>query len=112
MARYYAAITRHYRRNVFSQFNYARDEVQQIFYEAVGGDGDESADALERSLDEIRRTSHNFRCSTADGDGHCVLNRRDFYSHETSGVHLRDWVAALEAGRPVDDVEQIGRAHV
>ena len=116
MAGYYAAIARHYRRSVFSQFNYSRDRVQQMFYEALGGDPDEFPGALARSLAEVRRAAPNFRCYTAEGDGHCVLNGRDFYTHETDGVRLRDWVAALAAGRPLADVgrkvatERAGRA--
>ena len=104
MARYYAAIARHYPDMVFSQFNYAGDRVQRLFYEAVGGDGDDFRGALARSLDEIRHAAPNFRCYTSEGDGHCVLNGRDFYTHETGGVRLRDWVAGLAAGRQVADV--------
>ena len=105
MARYYAAVARHYRGNRFAQFNYSRDRVQRMFYEAVGGDPDDFPVDLQENLDAIRRTSPNFRCYTADGDGHCILNRRDFYTHETGGVRLRDGVAALEDGRSVGDIE-------
>jgi Pectinacetylesterase len=104
MARYYAALARHYPRSAFAEFNFARDGVQRTFYQALGGQGGDFPDALATSLAEIRAAAPNFRCYTTDGTGHCILNRRDFYTHETDGVRLRDWVAGLAEGRPVDNV--------
>ena len=38
------------------------------------------------------------------GDSHTVLGKPGFYTEMLDGVLLRDWVAALVAGTPVEDV--------
>jgi hypothetical protein len=104
MARYYAAVARYYPRRVFAQFNFAEDATQRRFYEAVGGDPSDFPAALRASLEQIRRRAPNFRCYTAEGANHCILGDRSFYAAEANGVRLRDWVAGLAHGKPVEDV--------
>jgi hypothetical protein len=41
---------------------------------------------------------------TAPGDDHGILGDRTFYTMEVNGVTLVDWVEALIAGEPLDDV--------
>jgi hypothetical protein len=41
---------------------------------------------------------------TAPGDGHTILEDETFYEVEVNGVTLVDWVDALLAGQPLDDV--------
>ncbi len=41
---------------------------------------------------------------TAPGNGHTILENETFYQVEVDGVRLVDWVAALIAGQPLDDV--------
>jgi hypothetical protein len=41
---------------------------------------------------------------TAPGSGHRILELDSFYEMEVNGVTLVDWVDALIAGEPLDDV--------
>jgi hypothetical protein len=41
---------------------------------------------------------------TAPGQGHGILEFEAFYALEVNGVKLVDWIAALIAGEPLDDV--------
>jgi hypothetical protein len=75
-----------------ARFNHASDEVQERFYEAVGG-------ARGGFEPRLRR---NYRSYLACGYGHCAFPSPEFYSLEVGGVSLRDWVADIAAGKDVD----------
>lgn len=60
---------------------------------------------LEPSLEELRAGIPGFRSYVGWGEGDCVMVKPDFYTHQTNGVRLRDWVAALAAGETVEDVQ-------
>jgi hypothetical protein len=104
MARYYGAIARRYPRVTFSEFNFRSDNVQERFYEAVGGKPGGFPPALQRSLREIRAHARNFRTFTAPGFDHCVLPLDRFYSLAVGRTTLRGWVRELAAGRRPDSV--------
>lgn len=104
MSSYYRLLAERYPNVTFSEFNYARDFAQRMFYEEVGGHPTDFTPALLQDLRRIRRSAPNFRTYTDPGEGHCILGGRDFYTHETDGESLRNWIADLAAGRPVPNV--------
>jgi hypothetical protein len=89
----------------FAAFDFAHDEVQAFF---MGPDADgnppDVIGGLERNYKRVRAADQDFRAYLAAGDDHTILGRRDFYTLETSGARLVEWVHALAEGRPVDDV--------
>jgi hypothetical protein len=60
---------------------------------------------LPPSLEELHAGIPNFRSYVGWGEGDCMLVKPDFYTHQTNGVRLRDWVAAVAAGEDVDNVQ-------
>jgi hypothetical protein len=101
MPRFYGAVAGHYPRASFAQVNFRQDEVQRRFHEAAGGAPATFEQALLGNLAAIRSASPNFRSCLLEGSSHCALPRDEFYTLESGGVGLRDWVAALAGGDPV-----------
>jgi pimeloyl-ACP methyl ester carboxylesterase len=100
MVEYLTALARRYPDRTFARFNHAGDDVQEAFYEAVGG----PRGSFERSLRRAERTLKrlpNYRSFLACGDEHCSFPSPSFYSTRVAGVSLRDWLARLAAGRSV-----------
>jgi hypothetical protein len=58
-------------------------------------------DANEATIEKAGVVVHSY---TAPGDGHGIFEEGPFYELEVNGVRLVDWVAALIAGEPLDDV--------
>jgi hypothetical protein len=58
-------------------------------------------DANEAAIERAGVVLHSY---TAPGDGHGIFEEGPFYELEVNGVSLVDWVAALIAGEPLDDV--------
>ena len=58
-------------------------------------------DANEAAIEAAGVVQHSY---TAPGDGHRILELDEFYEMEVNGVRLVDWVEALIAGEPLDDV--------
>ena len=61
-------------------------------------------DVLPGTLDTIADAAPNFRSFLAGGDTHTILHQPEFYTTGTDGVRIRDWVAALASGEPVESV--------
>ena len=93
-------LTRAYPDVMFARFNHASDDVQQAFYEAVGGNPADFPGRL-RAVEARLKRLPNYRSYLACGDGHCALPTPEFSSLRVDGVLLRDWVADLAAGRDV-----------
>ena len=75
--------------------------MQADFYAAVGGAPESFPRRLRSAEEELKRV-RNYRSYLACGFEHCALPTEEFYSLETEGVRLRDWVADLAAGRDVE----------
>jgi hypothetical protein len=58
-------------------------------------------DANEAAIEDAGVVQHSY---TAPGDHHGILEFEIFYEMEVNGVRLVDWLAALIAGEPLDDV--------
>ena len=100
MVAYLEALARRYPRRTFARFNHAGDDVQEIFYEAVGGRPERFPAQLRAAERRLKRLP-NYRSYLACGDEHCALPTEEFYSRRVGGVALRDWVADLAHGRDV-----------
>ena len=83
-----------------ARFNHASDDVQQQFYDALGGDPADFPARL-RAVERRLKRLPNYRSYLACGDGHCALPTSEFSSLRVDGVPLRDWLADLAAGKDV-----------
>lgn len=86
-----------------AQYNTAHDETQN-FFNYVGFSSVPYTTALQQNLRDISRGAGSFRSFTQGGDLHCILPRAEFYTYQTNGVRLRDWIASLAAGQGVNNV--------
>lgn len=100
MIEFLSALAKQHPERTFARFNHARDGVQAQFYEAVGGKPKDFASRLREAERTLKRLP-NYRSYLACGSEHCAFDRPTFYSIETGGVRLRDWVADLAAGKNV-----------
>ena len=93
---------------MFARYDTAEDDVQIQFLQ-IGGVSTEGGlqpllDANEADIDAALEGQDNYRSFIAAGELHTIMLRPEFYTYESDGVRVRDWVAALAAGEPVDDV--------
>ena len=89
---------------VMARFDYAFDRNAQRQLESRGVDPStmvELIDANEAAIEAAGVTQHSY---TAPGDEHGIFDVNRFYEIEVNGVSLVDWVTALLAGEPLDDV--------
>ncbi|MFN8447441.1 MAG: pectin acetylesterase-family hydrolase [Anaerolineae bacterium] len=86
-----------------AEYNTASDETQSFFY-YVGFSSVQYSEALRANLRDISRGAGNFRSYTMYGDLHCVLPRSEFYTYTMGSDRVRDWVASLAAGEPVNNI--------
>jgi hypothetical protein len=100
MVEYLTALAKRYPRRTFARFNYASDNVQERFYEAVGGQPGGFEPRLRRAEMQLKRL-RNYRSYLACGGKHCVLPFDSFFTLRVGGVSLRTWVQRLAAGRNV-----------
>jgi hypothetical protein len=100
MEEFESRLARAYPKITFARFNHASDDVQQAFYEAVGGNPADFPPQL-RAVEARLKRLPNYRSYLACGDGHCALPSPEFSSLRVDGVSLRDWVADLAAGKDV-----------
>ena len=100
----YAGIATQYPTQTFSQWNTKEDWNQKLFYSLMGGDQDEWSAQMLALTNDISARAGNYYNWHAPGDPHCVLPYNDFYTHETDGVRLRDWVSSMLADEPIDHI--------
>jgi hypothetical protein len=89
----------------FAEYDTAEDSVQLRFLKLGGNDAASLQPLLEANQADIRAAAPNFRSYIAGGDVHTILARPEFYTYHVGGKRVRDWVAALAAGEPVEDVK-------
>ena len=102
--RFWIQAGRHDSDIVMARFDYAFDRNAQRQLEARGVDAStmvELIDANEAAIEAAGVTQHSY---TAPGDEHGIFDVNRFYEIEVNGVSLVDWVTALLAGEPLDDV--------
>ena len=88
---------------VMARFDYAYDPNAARVLERMGVDSStlELIDANEAAIEAAGVVQHSY---TAPGEGHGIFEFDRFYELEVNGVRLVDWVEALLAGEPLDDV--------
>ena len=101
----YVAAARRHPDITFAAFDHAEDDVQKQFLALGGYRAASLLDLILANQNDIRSEAANFRSYIADGDIHTILQRPEFYTQHVDGVRIRDWVAALAAGEPVEDVQ-------
>ena len=100
----YIAAAGYYPDNAFSQYNTHNDVNQRFFYTAMGGKDEDWSPKMRAKIATIVAAAPNFRSFIAGGDKHVVLPYSEFYTYQVDGVRIRDWVADLAAGKPVDNL--------
>jgi hypothetical protein len=89
---------------VLARFDFAYDREAAEDAQVTGVDPSRNLaviDANEAAIEEAAVHLHSY---TAPGDGHRILEWPRFYELEVNGERLVDWVDALIAGAPLDDV--------
>ena len=87
---------------VMARFDYAFDPNAARTLKELGVD-DSTLELLDANEAAIEAAGVDLHSYTA-GDGHAILDRDGFYELEVNGVKLVDWIEALLAGEPLDDV--------
>lgn len=99
----YITTARAFPNNILAQFTAAEDSTQVLFYTFMGGTQADGISGIADSVTLLAEEAPNFRYYIAPGKLHTILPRPEFYTLETNGMTVRDWLAALLAG----DVENI-----
>jgi hypothetical protein len=89
---------------VLARFDYAYDHQAAKGARSIGLDPANLLaviDANEATVEDAGVVQHSY---TAPGHGHGIYEYDRFYTMEVNGVTLVDWVEALIAGEPLDDV--------
>lgn len=89
---------------VMARFDYAFDQSAARQLESRGVDSSTMValiDANEAAIEAAGVIQHSY---TAPGDDHGIFEFERFYEIEVNGVTLVNWVEALLAGEPLDDV--------
>jgi len=107
----YASIGNHYPDMKLAQYNTVYDEDQIFFFKAMGGgDAEEWSTAMRASVAEIASSTPSFRYYLAPGEEHCAIPYEKFYTAESNGVRLVDWIRERVEGKPVESVDCEGAA--
>jgi hypothetical protein len=61
-------------------------------------------EVIQANLADIRSDAPDFLSYTSPGDYHCVTMSPNFYENEVDGTKLADWITALAAGQPVENI--------
>jgi hypothetical protein len=103
LADLYIPVADYYPDDRWSQYNAAHDDIQTLFYRAMGG-RDDWGELMLASMQEIQDSAPNFHSYTAPGAIHCITGNDIFYSREVEGVKFSDWVDAMVNDEAWDDV--------
>ena len=88
----------------FAQYNTHLDSVQIFFLVLIGVKDTPLIELLDKNHAEIRAEATNFRTFTEEASFHTILSRPQVYTSSVHGTRLIDWIRALAAGEPVEDV--------
>ena len=88
-----------------SQYNTQFDENQHFYYNAMGGgDANEWSQKMRANVSEIEASTPNFSSYVAPGFVHCIIPSPEFFSVESAGVKLVDWINDVVNDKPVESV--------
>ncbi len=88
----------------FAQYNTHLDTVQLFFLTLVGVKDTPLIELLDKNHAEVRAVASNFRTFTEEASFHTILSRPQLYTSSVNDTKLIDWIRALAAGEPVEDV--------
>lgn len=88
----------------FARHDYAFDETQVFFGNLAGFDADDLVTLIDLNETQIEASGVTLFSFISPGDSHTVFSKPEFYTETLNGTSLSDWVAALVAGTPVEDV--------
>ena len=88
----------------FARHDYAFDATQVLDGGLAGFDADELVRLIDLNETQIEASGITLFSYISPGNSHTVLGKPEFYSETLDGTLLRDWVAALVTGTPVEDV--------
>lgn len=88
----------------FNAYDAAEDDVQKRFLELGGVQMPTLKAAITANQNDIRQTVPQFRSYIAGGDSHTILRRPEFYTYRVGDISIRDWIANLAAGQPVENI--------
>jgi hypothetical protein len=92
---------------VMARFDFAFDETQAAWVAQLsmtGADPSNLVASIDANEAAIEEAGVNLRSYTAPGTDHAVVGDNLFYTLEVNSVALAEWVDALIAGEPLDDV--------
>jgi hypothetical protein len=105
-ARLYGAIGKHFPDMPLSQFTTNYDYIQWLYhFLGGGGDVEEWTTNMRAIVAETSATTPNYRSFIGPGSNHCVLPDAGFYTAESNGTLLLDWLSDLVEDIPVDHVD-------
>ncbi|MGK7369710.1 MAG: DUF6197 family protein, partial [Candidatus Halalkalibacterium sp. M3_1C_030] len=84
--------------------NHAYDRDQALFLRLAGHDSVDTRSLIQKTREELSQTQDSYADFILGGSGHTVLNRPTFYFSISSDQRLRDWVADIVQGTPVDSI--------
>ena len=89
-----------------SQYNTNYDENQHFYYSVMGGrDAIEWSEKMRAHVAEIERSTPNFASFIAPGSQHCIIGFENFYSMESGGVRLVDWLNDVVTDQTVESLQ-------
>ena len=89
---------------VFARHDYAFDQTQTFFAGLAGIPADDLVSLIDANEAQIEAGGTTLWSWISPGDSHTVLHSPDFYTETVDGKLFVDWVRALVAGEPVEDV--------
>ena len=94
-----ARLAARYPQDRFGQYTTAHDLTQSSFYALMGGENACSVwtERMSRDLAE-RQHAANFRSYLAAGENHAILRTPRFYTEQSGGEPLAEWLAAMLGG--------------
>ena len=89
-----------------SQYNTNYDENQHFYYNVMGGrDAYEWSQKMRAHVTEIEGLTPNFSSYIAPGYQHCIIPYENFYTIESDGVRLVDWLNDAVTDKPIESID-------
>jgi hypothetical protein len=101
----YAAIGAYYDDMTLSQYATQFDHDQVFYFQAMGG-GDANAwsEQMKASFAKIEAAVPSFHTFVAPGNVHCIIPYNEFYTVESNGTRLIDWITDMVSDKPITSV--------
>jgi len=101
-AEYYMALGRAYPENIFAQYNFQFDNVQQRYFASEEADPHAFVgENIPANMAMIAAETPNFRYYIGNGSSHCITPLASLYTIEVDNVPVLDWVWNVAQGNEV-----------